>query len=135
MLYGFWADLLVAFHVAYVSFIVLGQAAIVAGVLRGWEWVRNPWFRYAHLLAIAIVAFEALAGIDCPLTVWEDGLRGLAGQEVSAGSFVGRCLHDLIFYDFQPWALTTLHVGFACIVLITSLLAPPRRRSQRRLVA
>src|SRR5438445_8674511 len=81
--YGLWADLLVAVHVAYVSFIVLGQIAIVAGVLRGWDWVRNPWFRYAHLLAIVIVAAEALAGIDCPLTAWEDELRALAGQDVS----------------------------------------------------
>ena len=32
MRYGFWADLLVAFHVAYVSFIVLGQVAIIVGV-------------------------------------------------------------------------------------------------------
>jgi hypothetical protein len=35
--YGFWADLIVALHVAYVSYIVLGLLAILIGAARGWE--------------------------------------------------------------------------------------------------
>jgi hypothetical protein len=129
--YGFWADVVVAVHVAYVSFVLLGQVAILVGVARKWGWVRNPWFRLAHLVAISVVALEALAGLTCPLTEWEDYLRRVAGQEVTGGSFVGRALHRLIFYDCQPGVLAALHVGFAVLVLATFIWAPPRwRRSE-----
>ena len=69
------ADLVVVAHAAYVSFVVLGLVAILAGVAFGWKWVRNPWFRWIHISMIGIVVAEALAGIPCPLTVWERQLR------------------------------------------------------------
>jgi hypothetical protein len=90
--------------------------------------VRNVWFRCSHLAAIGIVAIEAMLNIPCPLTTWEDELRALAGQETSGRSFVGRCLDYLIFYDLPSWALNSLHIGFAILVLGTFVLAPPRRR-------
>lgn len=126
--YAFLADLVVAFHVAYVSFIVFGELIVVLGALLRWTWVRNLWFRVLHLLAIAIVAAEALASIACPLTVWEDRLRRAAGQDVSDGTFIGRCLHNILFYDLPPWAFTAAYIGFALVVLLTLVLAPPRRR-------
>ena len=52
---AYLADGLVALHVAYVAFIVLGQLLILAGLVFRWQWVRNFWFRLAHLVAIAIV--------------------------------------------------------------------------------
>jgi hypothetical protein len=131
MWYAFWADLIVAAHVAYVSFVVVGQLAIVAGAFLKWSWVRNFWFRLIHLLAIVIVGVEALLRIDCPLTVWEYDLRVLAGQEVSGESFVGRCLHQLIFYNCGEGVLNVAHVAFALLVLVTFLLVPPRWRRCR----
>jgi hypothetical protein len=128
--YALLADLIVAVHVAYVSYVVVGQLAIVVGLLRRWEWVRNPWFRLTHLAAIAIVALEAIFDIECPLTVWERRLRGLAGQDVDQTTFIGRLLHDLIFWDAPPWVFPLLHVGFALLVLATFVLAPPRWRSR-----
>jgi hypothetical protein len=128
MSYGFLADLLVAIHVAYVGFVVLGQLAILVGLALGWRWVRNPWFRWAHLAAILIVGLEAVFAITCPLTRWEVDLRRLAGQTPSGDTFVGRLLNDLIFFDAPPWVLTGLHIGFAVLVLATFVLAPPRRR-------
>jgi hypothetical protein len=126
MWYGFLADCIVAFHVGYVAFIVVGLLAILIGCLLGWSWIRNPWFRLAHLAAIVVVGLEAVFGIDCPLTVWESDLRGLAGQDAAAGTFVGRILHGLIFYDVPPWILNALHVAFALLVLATLFLIPPR---------
>jgi hypothetical protein len=131
---SFLADCLVAVHFAYVAFVVFGQLAILIGWACGWEWVRNRWFRLAHLAAITIVALEALFGIDCPLTVWEDALRQRAGQTVTGGSFVGRWLHEAIFYDFDPRIIYSLHVGFAVLVFMTFLFVPPhwRRRTEQR---
>src|SRR5271163_1217858 len=107
MTYALLADLVVAVHVAYVSFVVIGELTILLGGLCGWSWVRWPRLRLAHLAAIIIVAVEAIFNITCPLTLWEDRLRSLAGQEVAAGTFIGRALHNLLFYDMPPWVFTT----------------------------
>src|SRR5690242_3956243 len=119
MFYSFLADLVVAVHVGYVSFVVAGQFLILLGLGLRWDWVRNPWFRIAHLLAIVIVGLEAGCGIDCPLTVWEGDLRHLAGQNISDGSFLGRLLHNLIFYDFDTWVFNVAHIAFAILVIAT----------------
>ena len=80
MWYGIAADLMVAVHFAYVAYVVVGQAAIMIAAPFKWQWARNPWFRFTHLAAIGYVAYEAIYHIRCPLTVWEEQLRALAGQ-------------------------------------------------------
>jgi hypothetical protein len=130
-MYGLLADATVAIHVAYVSFVVFGQLIIFVGVSLRWQWIRNAWFRVAHLAAIGIVAIEAILNIPCPLTVWEQELRRLSGQPISGESFMGRLLHYLIFYDWPSWAFTTLYIAFASLVLGTFFLAPPRFACQR----
>ena len=35
----------VLLHAVYVAFVVLGMAAILAGIALRWQWVRNFWFR------------------------------------------------------------------------------------------
>lgn len=128
--YSLLADLIVAVHVGYVSFILLGQVLILIGAALGWGWVRNRWFRVLHITAIVIVALEALANIACPLTVWEYQLRRSAGQTVAEGTFIGRCLHDLIFFDnLPPWVFTVAYVSFAGLVLATLIFIPPRWRT------
>jgi Protein of Unknown function (DUF2784) len=124
--YSYIADLVVIGHAAYVSYVVFGQVAILAGLLLRRRWAGNPWFRWTHLVMISIVALEALWDIACPLTTWEDSLRGMAGQAVQDGTFMGRLVHHLIFYAAPPWAFTTVYVGFALLVLLTFVLAPPR---------
>jgi Protein of Unknown function (DUF2784) len=128
MWYSILADVLVAIHVAYVAFVVFGQLAILVGIGRGWRWIRNWWFRLAHLAAIVVVALEAVFGIDCPLTIWEADLRALAGEQVTGESFVGRLLHGAIFVDMPIWALNMIHISFAVVVIATFVVAPPRRR-------
>src|SRR4029079_7904709 len=56
--YRLLADLIVAIHAAYVAFVVVGLLLILIGLACGWKWVRNWWFRVAHLVAILIVAAE-----------------------------------------------------------------------------
>lgn len=128
MIYTLLADLVVAVHVLYVAYVLVGELVILIGVARGWDWVRNRWFRLTHLAAIAVVAFEAMAGIECPLTIWEDQLRLLAGRPVTEGTFLGRVLHALLYYDGPSWVFTAAYISFAALVLATLVLAPPRRR-------
>jgi Protein of Unknown function (DUF2784) len=126
------ADLIVVIHAAYVSFVAFGLVAILVGALLGWSWVRNFWFRVIHLTAIGIVVSEALAGIPCPLTVWEQQLRKTAGQTGYRGDFLGYWAHQLIFYDAEPWVFTVGYAVFGLAVLAAFVLAPPRR--SRRIV-
>jgi hypothetical protein len=124
------ADLMVVIHASYVSFVVFGLVAILLGVVFRWTWVRNVWFRALHLIAIGIVVAESLAGIPCPLTVWERQLRETGGQISYGGDFIGYWAHHLIFYDAQPWVWTMIYTLFGLAVLAAFVLAPPRRGSQ-----
>jgi hypothetical protein len=111
-----------------VSYVIIGELAILVGLFCRWEWIRNPWFRWTHLTAILIVAVEAILGITCPLTDWEDALREWAGQKPSDMSFIGRVLNDVLFYNAPEWLLMACYIGFALLVLATLWLAPPRRK-------
>lgn len=116
------ADAVLVVHFAFVAFVVGGLALIWIGKTLRWGWVRNFWFRIAHLGAIAFVALEAVIGVACPLTVWEYLLRG---DRPNGPSFVERLLAPLIFYDLPSWTFTALHVGFALLVALTFWRAPP----------
>lgn len=125
--YAVAADLVVAAHVAYMAFVVGGLAVVLAGAARGWGWVRNPWFRGVHLATILVVVAESWLGIACPLTVWEKRLRRISGQAAYGGDFVGRWLHDLLFFDLPPAAFTLAYTAFGLAVLAAFVFAPPRR--------
>ena len=120
------ADIIVVLHVAYVSFVVFGMVAIIAGLVLRWGWVRNFWFRAIHLGMIAVVTLEALAGIACPLTTWEKSLRTLGGQAASEGDFVASWMHRLIFFQAEPWVFTLVYCLFGAAVVLTFLLGAPR---------
>jgi len=128
MWYGYAADFVVFIHVLYVGYVVVGQLAIMIAAPFRWQWAKNPWFRFTHLLAIAIVAFEALNDIRCPITIWEEKLRFLAGQDLNAGqSFMGRIFHDVLFYPNLPEIFfNTLHVAMFVVVVQGLLMYPPR---------
>lgn len=126
MPYALFADLLVAVHVGYVGFVLVGQLLIVIGGLRRWRWIRNAWFRLIHLLMIAIVVFEAAFGITCPLTRWEHQLRAKAGQPVEEASFMGRLLHELIFIEDVPHeTFTVAYCIFGALVVASLAVWPP----------
>jgi hypothetical protein len=127
-LYRFLADAIVVVHFAYVAFVVLGLVVILVGRAAGWRWVRNFWFRAVHLLMIAVVVFEALAGIVCPLTTWEFDLRVAAGEDGDPSSFVGRLVHGLMFFnDCSEGTFTAIYCVFGLAVLGAMVWAPPCR--------
>lgn len=117
------ADFILVIHGAFVLFVVGGLALIWTGAARGWHWVRNFRFRVAHLAAISFVALEALLGMVCPLTAWEDALRGAP----VATSFIARWLHRLLFYSFPDWVFTSTYVAFALLVAASWWRVPPQR--------
>ena len=118
------ADVVLFIHFAFVLFVVGGFALILAGAAFGWRWVRNRAFRYLHLAAIVFVAAEALLGTACPLTIWEDLLRGGVRPE----SFVGRWVYRLLYYDAPEWVFTALYCAWATASLLTLKMVPPKTR-------
>jgi Protein of Unknown function (DUF2784) len=131
VLYRILADLVVAAHVAYVAFVVLGQAAILYGLARKRNWVRNFYFRWLHLLTIAIVVVQSWLGTTCPLTDLENYFRAQAGQTGYPGDFIGYWLDELLFFEAPPWVFIAAYTIFGALVLATFVLAPPRWRPQR----
>jgi len=121
------ADFVLVVHFGFVAFVVGGLAAIWIGAAAGWRWVRNFRFRIAHLGAICFVAAEALLGVMCPLTVWEDALRGRASE----AGFIARWIRGVMFYELPPWVFTFAYLLFAAIVALTYWRVPPARRRMR----
>ena len=117
------ADLVLVIHFLFVLFVVAGLILIWIGALAGWRWVRNFRFRIAHLAAICLVAAEALLGMVCPLTAWEDALRGARTES----GFVTRWIHRVLFYNFPDWVFTAAYVLFALIVAATWWRVRPQR--------
>ena len=126
LVYRILADLVVTIHFAYVAFVIVGLLLTLAGAVLQWRWVRNFWFRIAHLAMIAVVVIEAWCGIVCPLTTWEKELRHLAGQATYHGGFLANVLHDAMFFEAEPWVFTLGYSVFCLAVLATFLFAPPR---------
>jgi polyferredoxin len=119
------ADALLVLHFGIAAFIVGGLVLVWAGAALGWRWIRNPWFRYVHLFAIGFVAAEAVLGVACPLTVWEDLLRG----DLQPQSFVARWMNRLLYYRAPEWVFAAAYLAWTAATLVTLALVPPRRRA------
>jgi hypothetical protein len=131
LLYRFLADLVVVAHGAYVAFVIFGQVAVLYGLARKRSWARNPYFRWLHLLAIAVVVLQSWLGMACPLTDLENYLRGLASQSGYPGDFIAYWVHEVLFYELPTWVFVLGYSIFGALVLATFVLAPPRWRSNR----
>lgn len=118
------ADAILVVHALFVLFVVGGFVLILLGARR-WSWVRNRAFRVLHLAAIAFVAGESLLGITCPLTIWEDMLRGGRSEQ----SFIGRWVARLLYYNFPEWVFAAAYCAFALAVLWAWRAIPPHARS------
>ena len=135
--YVLLADLIALLHLAILAFVVIGQLLILVGYLRGWSWTRNFWFRIIHVVTIAVVVYEAVMVIQCPLTVWEGRLRLLGGQEPSQYSFTARVVHFFIFWggkNFDDPNLVWSYYVFGALVLLSFVLAPPRSPWRKKAV-
>ena len=126
------ADGLLIIHALFIAFVVFGLIFIIAGLVRGWRWIRNPWFRFIHLGAIGVVVIQAWLNIICPLTIWENSLRDKAGEATYAGSFIQHWLHKLIFYQAEAWVFTLCYTVFGALVVLAWYLAPPSSFPRRR---
>ena len=128
--YRVLADLVLLLHVLFVVFVVTGLVLVLLGGVRGWHWVRNPWFRVMHLLAIGIVVLQAWLGVLCPLTTLEMSLRARAGDAVYPGSFIAHWLEALLYYQAPAWVFIVCYTVFGFLVVASWYAVRPRSLSK-----
>src|SRR5262249_44206639 len=100
------ATLVVAAHVAFVVFVVIGG-------LFALRWRK---LLYLHLAAVVWAVYVEWAGAICPLTPLENTLRAAAGLEAYAGDFVA----EYVFPVLYPEGLTLgaqLAIGAAVLAV------------------
>lgn len=128
------ADFVLIVHVSFVAFVVLGLLLILVGGACGWRWVRNPWFRAAHLAGIGLVVVQAWLGIVCPLTTLEMWLRELAGDVTYSGTFIAHWLQRLLYYEAPPWVFAVAYTIFGLAVVASWVKVRPRAFRKRMAV-
>jgi len=126
-LYLLAADALLFVHVAFVAFVVSGLIFILIGKLCSWAWVRNPWFRYAHIASIGVVVLQSWLGAICPLTTWEMALREKAGEAVYSGAFIAHWLESILYYRAPEWIFIVSYTLFGLLVAASWYWVRPRR--------
>lgn len=126
------ADAVLMLHVLFVAFVIGGLALILAGKARRWLWVRNPWFRLAHFLAITVVVVQSWFGAICPLTTIEMMLRSRAGDSTYPGSFVAHWLESLLYFRAPAWVFAFCYTLFGAAVIGSWLWVRPRRFRPKR---
>ena len=120
------ADALLVLHTLFVLFVIGGLLLVVAGGLRNWSWVRNPWFRLVHLAAIAVVVLQSWLGYICPLTSWEMALRIRGGQPAYESTFISHWLGRLLYYQAPEWVFAVAYTVFGALVLACWWFIRPR---------
>ncbi len=127
MIFLLAADVVMLLHALFVAFVVIGLVLVLIGKACDWNWVRNPWFRLIHLVAIVLVVLQAWLGLICPLTTIEMALRSRAGDTVYTGSFISHWLEHLLYYQLPPWVFVVCYTAFAVIVVASWYWIRPRR--------
>lgn len=118
------ADALLVLHFFVAAWIVLGLCALWLGGWLDWPWTRGRLLRWLHASAIIVVALQSVLGIRCPLTVWEDALRGLPSET----SFVQRWIGRLLYYDLPESVFTVTYLLAVAATVLAWRVFPSRPR-------
>ncbi|HEY8166114.1 MAG TPA: DUF2784 domain-containing protein [Gemmatimonadaceae bacterium] len=125
MIYRILADFVVAFHGAYVVFVVLGA-------LLAFKWPKILW---VHAPAAIWGILIEYAGWVCPLTPLENHLRALAGEAGYAGDFIEHyILRALYPHGLTPtvrYVLGTFALGVN--VVAYTMVIKEKRKARRAL--
>lgn len=113
-------------HIGIITFNVFGLIVIPLGVWLGWAFVRVLWWRILHLVALLIVALQAVLGRACFLTIWESDLAVRAGETSSNLPLIQGWITRLVFWPLPIWAFAVFYVAIALYVIALWVIVPPR---------
>jgi hypothetical protein len=118
------AGLVLAVHLVIILFIAFGMVAVPIGAGLGWRFVRRYWWRALHLLAMVLVAAQALLGRACFLTLWQAALES---NGTSPQPLIYAYVNRLIFWPLPLWVFTVFYLVLLAYTLALWRLVPPRR--------
>ncbi|TAN06512.1 MAG: DUF2784 family protein [Rhodanobacteraceae bacterium] len=110
-------------HLVIIAFNVAGCVLVPLGAWRRWRWVREFWWRLAHVLSLAVVAGQALAGRACFLTIWQGDMAGNAHVQPLLAGWINR----LIYWPLPLWVFALAYVVVFVYVLALWIVVRPRR--------
>jgi len=105
MLYRFLADLVLALHLCFILFVVLGALLAV-------RWPRIAW---VHVPSCVWAAALEFFGLLCPLTPLENALRRTGGAADYTGGFVE---HYVALLVYPPGLTPGLQLLLGVLVLL-----------------
>ena len=111
------AGLILSAHVVIILFNLSGLIVVPIGAARGWRFVRIAWWRLLHVVLLAVVAAQALAGRACILTLWESDL---VGSVVAPTPLIMSWADRLIYWRLPVWVFALLYAvvfGYALALL------------------
>jgi hypothetical protein len=110
MLWSLLANVIVAIHFAFTSFVIFGGFLV---------WLRR-WVIYAHLPALLWGCWVELSGQICPLTPLENYLRHQAGEAGYGGGFLR---HYLVAVLYPPGLTREMQWGLAVLLIAINAVA------------
>jgi len=118
--YRLLAEATMGVHFAYLGYVALGG-------LLAWRWPRTLWL---HLAATLWGFGTVLAGLNCPLTSFENWARRRAGQPgLPRGGFIDHYLEGVVYPEryaiLVPWLV-------ALAVVVSWVVVYARWRAHRR---
>jgi Protein of Unknown function (DUF2784) len=121
---GLSAETVLAAHIAIILFNLFGLIVVPIGAVRGWHFVHVTWWRVLHVVLLAAVAAQAIAGRACILTLWQGGLSGSGG---SPPPLIMSLVDRLIFWKLPIWVFATLYAAVFGYAVALLWLVPLRR--------
>jgi Protein of Unknown function (DUF2784) len=121
-------------HLGIVAFNIFGLVAVPMGKWLGWPFVRGYWWRLAHLLALAVVALQAVLGRACFLTLWEDAFR-FGADAGEPPPLIATWVNGVLYWPLPLWVFAAIYVAVFAYALLLWRWVPPRRSTLRRLSA
>jgi hypothetical protein len=112
-----------ALHVLVVAFNIFGLIAVPLGAWRRWRFVRLRWWRLAHLVSMAAVALQALAGRACFLTIWQAALEG--ETDAAPVPMIQGWLEAALYWDLPLWIFAVAYALLFAYTLALWALVPP----------
>ncbi|WP_298223330.1 DUF2784 domain-containing protein [Acidocella sp.] len=113
------ADAVLGLHLIIIAFNIVGLVIIPIGAWLDWRIVRVAWLRLLHLIILAIVAGQALAGRVCFLTEWQNKLAESAQQPKP---LLMHWINEVIYWNLPMWIFSVMYcLAFFYVLALTAL--------------
>lgn len=125
---GTLAQAILAVHLVVIVFNVAMLGLIPFGAALGWRFIRLAWLRLLHLVLMAVVVAQALAGRACILTIWQNRL---AGGSAAPEPMIMRWLDGLIYWNLPIWVFAALYSAVFVYIVALCVWVPFGRSDDR----